>query len=319
MAGIHRQKRILNVMSLAFLFPGQGAQYVGMASDLYKASPIAQYVFNLTDRISETGLKTFCFDGPEESLKQTAITQPAIFAHSISVFEILKDRGIHPDFVAGHSVGELSALVAAGVMSLEDGVRIVGIRGRAMHAAGKMHPGTMAAIIGLSDSAVADLCQSLGPNGMVVPANFNCPGQVVISGEPTAIKRAMRKALEEGARRVVELAVSGAFHSGLMRTALGTLAGALANVPFSPARIPVVPNTTAEPTTDPDLLKDLLVRQVVSPVRWTDSMARIVSEGVDRAIEAGPGSTLKALMRRIEKRVAVSSVGTLDDLESLTI
>ena len=201
-------------MSLAFLFPGQGAQYVGMASDLYKASPIAQYVFNLTDRISETGLKTFCFDGPEESLKQTAITQPAIFAHSISVFEILKDRGIHPDFVAGHSVGELSALVAAGVMSLEDGVRIVGIRGRAMHAAGKMHPGTMAAIIGLSDSAVADLCQSLGPKGMVVPANFNCPGQVVISGEPTAIKRAMRKALEEGARRVVELAGQRRFSLG---------------------------------------------------------------------------------------------------------
>ncbi len=304
-------------MSLAFLFPGQGAQYVGMASDLYSSSPIAQYVFNLTDRISETGLKTFCFDGPEESLKQTAITQPAIFAHSISVFEILKDRGIHPDFVAGHSVGELAALVAAGVMSLADGVRIVGIRGRAMHAAGKMHPGTMAAIIGLSDSEVVKLCESLGPN--VVPANFNCPGQVVISGEPTAVKRAMRKASDEGARRVLELQVSGAFHSGLMQTALGTLAGALVNVPFSPARVPVVPNTTAEPTTDPDLLKDLLIKQVVSPVRWTDSMARLVSEGVDRAIEAGPGNTLKALMRRIERRVAVSSAGTLDDLESLTV
>lgn len=306
-------------MSLAFLFPGQGAQYVGMASDLYSASPIAQYVFNLTDRISETGLKTFCFDGPEESLKQTAITQPAIFAHSISVFEILKDRGINPDFVAGHSVGELAALVAAGVMSLEDGVRIVGIRGRAMHAAGKMHPGTMAAIIGLEDSAVVDICESPGSGVVVVPANFNCPGQVVISGEPTAVKRAMIKASDEGARRVVELQVSGAFHSGLMQSALGTLEGALANVPFSPARIPVVPNTTAEPTTDPDVLKDLLIKQVVSPVRWTDSMARLVSEGVDRAIEAGPGSTLKALMRRIEKGVAVTSVGTLEDLDSLTV
>ena len=220
-------------MSLAFLFPGQGAQYVGMASDLYSASPIAQYVFNLTDHISETGLKTFCFDGPEESLKQTAITQPAIFAHSISVFEILKDRGIHPDYVAGHSVGELAALVAAGVMSLEDGVRIVGIRGRAMHAAGKMHPGTMAAIIGLNDNAVADICESLGPGVVVVPANFNCPGQVVISGEPTAVKRTMKKASDEGARRAVELQVSGAFHSGLMQSALGTLECALANVPFA--------------------------------------------------------------------------------------
>ena len=292
---------------------------MGMARDLYSASPIAQHVFNLTDRISETGLKTFCFDGPEESLKQTAITQPAIFAHSISVFEILKDRGIHPDFVAGHSVGELAALVAAGVMSLEDGIRIVGIRGRAMHAAGKLHPGTMAAVIGLDDSAVAAICESLGPGVVVVPANFNCPGQVVISGEPNAVKRAMQKATDEGARRVVELQVSGAFHSGLMQSALGTLEGALANVPFSQALIPVAPNTTAEPTTDPDLLKDLLIKQVVSPVRWTDSMARLVSEGVDRAIEAGPGNTLKTLMRRIEKRVAVSSVGTLEDLESLSV
>ncbi len=299
-------------MSTAFLFPGQGAQYVGMGKDLYDAFSTARNTFDLADELSGIGLKAFCFNGPEESLKQTAITQPAIFTHSVAAFQILIEKGLQPDFVAGHSVGELAALVAAGVMSFEDGLHAVGVRGAAMQSAGKLREGTMAAILGLDDSDVEALCQDVA--GVVTPANFNCPGQVVISGERSAVQRAMEEASTRGAKRAIELQVSGAFHSELMQPAVEALAKVLENIPFSPARIPVVPNVTTEPTTDPDQLKKLLVQQVVSPVRWTDSMRRLVAEGVDRAFEVGPGSTLKIMMRRIDRNITVQEAGTLDQI-----
>ncbi len=306
-------------MPLAFLFPGQASQFVGMGRDLSCASRVAQEVFDLADEFFEAGLKSFCFNGPEESLKQTAVTQPAVFTHSVAALEMLREKGIHPDFVAGHSVGELAALIAAGVISLKDGLRIVGVRGRAMQAAGKRRPGTMAAILGLDDAEVDTLCKAVQTEGTVIPANFNCPGQVVISGERAAVLRAIEEAPKRGAKHAVELPVSGAFHSQLMQPAVDALADVLKDIVFSPAQIPVVPNVTAEPTRDSDLLKRLLIQQVVSPVRWADSMMALVSKGVDRAVEVGPGNTLRGLMRRIDRKVSVSNTGTLEEVEGLTL
>ena len=306
-------------MSLAFLFPGQAAQFVGMGHDLYDAFPVARKVFDLADEILGNGLKSFCFNGPEESLKQTAITQPAIFTHSVAALEILTEKGFRPDFVAGHSVGELAALVAAGVISLEDGLRVVGVRGHAMQTACKQRTGTMAAILGLDDGEVHTLCEAVRTTGLVTPANFNCPGQVVISGEQAAVRRAMEAAKAGGARRAVELPVSGAFHSDLMQTAVEALANILEGIPFLPAKIPVIPNVTAEPTGDPGLLKRLLIEQVISPVRWSASMVRLVSEGLSRALEVGPGNTLQGLMRRIDRKISTSGSGTRSEIEGLAL
>jgi [acyl-carrier-protein] S-malonyltransferase len=226
---------------------------------------------------------------------------------------MLDAAGVRPDFVAGHSVGELAALVAAGAVSLEGGMRLVAVRSRAMQAAGAAHPGTMAAILGLADEAVREICASVG--GIVTAANFNCPGQVVISGEPAAVQAAVQAAEASGAKRAVTLPVSGAFHSELMAPAVEALAAELAEVPFSEPKVPVVPNVTGAPTRDPEALKDLLRQQLVSPVLWTRSMRRLSEAGVDRAVEVGPGSTLKALMRRIDRGVAVACAGTVQEIE----
>lgn len=288
-----------------------------MGHDLYRTAPEAHKIFDLADDMLDIDIKSFCFSGPAESLKQTAVTQPAIFAHSIAALEVLKNRGLHPDLVAGHSVGELAALVAAGVMRVEDGFRVVSVRGHAMQVAGKIRPGTMAAVLGLNDDIMIRLCDDLSSSGHVTTANFNCPGQVVLSGEENAVDEALEKAKALGAKRAVLLPVGGAFHSALMQPAVTALTDILDDVPFVRAQIPVIPNVTAEPTCDPDLLKDLLIEQVISPVRWTESMQRLIAEGMTEALEVGPGNVLKGLMRRIDRNIPVREAGTLEAIEQL--
>jgi [acyl-carrier-protein] S-malonyltransferase len=302
-------------MAVAFLFPGQASQYVGMGQDLCGASDLAREVFDLADRVTAEEIKATCFNGPEDRLKQTEITQPAVFAHSVAAFRMLEEAGSRPDYVAGHSVGELACLVAAGVVTLEDGMKLVTIRSRAMKAAGTQQPGTMAAILGLDDDTVIDICSSV--SGTVTAANFNCPGQVVISGRPENVRAAIKEAEARGAKRAVELPVSGAFHSELMAPVVETLTEALADIPFAEPVVPLVPNVTGEPTQDPAVIRDLLARQVVSPVLWTASMQQLASAGVDRALEVGPGGTLKSLMRRIDRSVSVSGAGTLSEISEL--
>ena len=286
-----------------------------MGYDLYRASAEARKIFDLADDVLDTDIKSFCFNGPAESLKQTAITQPAIFAHSMAALEVLKLRGVQPALVAGHSVGELAALVAAGVMRVEDGVRVVGVRGYAMQVAGKTRPGAMAAVLGLDDDVLTRLCDDLSSSGHVTPANFNCPGQVVLSGEENAVAKALEQASALGAKRAVRLPVSGAFHSALMQPATAALTDVLADIPFARARIPIIPNVTAKPTRDPDRLKTLLIEQVISPVRWTESMQCLVAEGVTHALEVGPGTVLKGLMRRINRKIVVREAGTWEAIE----
>ena len=288
-----------------------------MGYDLYRTAPEAHKIFDLADDVLDIDIKSFCFSGPAESLKQTAVTQPAIFAHSIAALEVLKSRGLHPDLVAGHSVGELAALVAAGVMRVEDGFRVVSVRGHAMQVAGKIRPGTMAAVFGLDDAVMIQLCDGLNSSGHVTTANFNCPGQVVLSGEENAVEEALEKAKTLGAKRAVLLPVGGAFHSALMQSAVTALTDILHDVPFVRAQIPVIPNVTAEPTRDPDLLKDLLIEQVISPVRWTESMQRLIAEGMTEALEVGPGNVLKGLLRRIDRNIPVCEAGTLEAIEQL--
>ena len=299
----------------AFLFPGQASQFVGMGADLRERFPEVRELYEEADGLLGFELSRVCFQGPMERLSQTGITQPAVYVHSVAAARLLAARGIRPDAVAGHSLGEYSALTAAGVIDFPEGLALVRERGRLMQAAGVERPGRMAAVIGLDDAAVTALCDGIGPQ--VVPANFNAPGQVVLSGEAAAVGEAMAAAEAAGARRVVELPVSGAFHSPLMAAAAEGLAERLGATRFRPPSVPVVTNVTAAPETDPEAMRGLLVEQMTAPVRWTESVRTLASMGVDRAFEVGPGSVLKGLVRRILRDLRVETAGTAGEMDAL--
>ena len=285
-------------MAKAFVFPGQGAQFPGMAKDLYDSSQEARVLFAEADGILGFCIKDIMFEGTEEDLRQTKVTQPAIFLHSVILAKCHPAlRGVVPAMAAGHSLGEFSALTAAGAISFADGLRLVSARALAMQECCESTPGTMAAVIGLPDEEVVRVCAEAG--GTVVAANFNCPGQVVISGEKEAVERACVKATEAGAKRALPLAVGGAFHSPLMEAARKKLAEAIEKTAFSAPVCPVYQNVTARGETDPAVIRTNLLAQLTSPVRWTADVQAMIADGADHFVEIGPGSVLQGLVKRI--------------------
>lgn len=309
----------------AFLFPGQGSQYVGMGSDLAAAHPAAARLFEEADRVLGFALSEALFGtgNPEadvEALRQTDVTQPALYVHSLAVMAVLEGSGIACEMAAGHSLGEYSALAAAGSITFEDGLRIVRLRGRLMAEAGRLRPGGMAAVIGTEDALIEEVCaQATSEGGVVQPANYNSPGQVVISGDQAAIERATTLLAERGARKVVPLPVSGAFHSPLMEHARAGLAEALSTLDLRTPGVPVYLNVTGRATTDPTEIRARLLEQLLAPVRWTQILQAMAADGATRFVEIGAGRVLSGLAKRTLGRDAETlAIGTRDDFEALT-
>ena len=303
---------------VAFLFPGQGSQHVGMGQALCDRFPEARAVFEEAEDALALNLRELCFGGPAAELNRTENTQPAILAVSVAALRVLEGGGgSAPAWVAGHSLGEYSALVCAGALGLADAVRVVRERGRLMQRAVPVGEGGMAAVIGLEEAAVREVCEEAGRGEVVAPANLNGGGQVVISGAREAVRRASRLARERGARNVVELAVSAPFHSALMAPAAEGLRDALESVEVQPFRVEVVTNVEAALNSDPERVKPLLVQQVVAPVRWEESMKLLAGLGCDRVIELGPGRVLSGLVRRIDRRMSPFNLEKPEDLEKL--
>ena len=290
----------------AFVFPGQGAQFVGMGKDLYENNPVAKEMFDKANEILGFNITDLMFNGTDEDLRQTKVTQPAIFLHSVILAKTMGDD-FNPDMVAGHSLGEFSALVAAGALSFEDGLRLVSARAQAMQKACEKTPSTMAAVLALPDAKVEELCASV-TEGVVVPANYNCPGQIVISGSIEGVDAACAKMLEAGAKRALKLKVGGAFHSPLMEPARAEWADAIAHTDFHAPKCPVYQNVNAEPQTDPETIKKNLIAQLTAPVRWTQTVQNMIAAGADTFVEVGPGAVLQGLVKKISSEVATSGI-----------
>lgn len=309
-------------MATAFLFPGQGSQSVGMGYELYEQNEEARARFERANELLDVDLLALMFGldtslgDPEEELKQTQVTQPALYVHSLAAMAVIDEKGLQPDMVAGHSLGEYSALAAAGALSFEDGLRVVRRRGELMGEAGERRPGAMAAVLGAEDADVEAVCEEVSAegDGVVQTANYNAPGQIVISGDVEAVDRAT--GMIEG--RAIPLPVSGAFHSPLMAYARDGLAEVLEAVPIASPRCPVYLNVTAEPTTDPDEIRQGLMEQLLSPVRWAQTIRRMEEEGATRFVEVGAGDVLQGLVRRtLGRDVDTTGAGTYEEIQAL--
>lgn len=296
-------------MKKAYVFPGQGAQYPGMGKDLYESNPTARELFEKANEVLGFRITDIMFEGSAEDLKATRVTQPAIFLHSVILAKCCPDFA--PDMVAGHSLGEFSALAAAGAVKFEDALRLVYIRATEMQKCCEDVPGSMAAVIGLADEAVEQICDGCG--GIVIPANYNCDGQVVISGETESVEEACRMAKDAGAKRALPLAVSGAFHSPLMEPARIELGKAIEATEIVPPICPIYQNVTAAPETDPKVIKANLLAQLTSPVRWTHSVKNMLADGAESFMEIGPGTVLQGLVKRISGgSVAIGGLSSLE-------
>lgn len=302
-------------MNIAFLCPGQASQKVGMGLDLYENTTLGKDYFDRANDIMGLDIQDIIFNGPEDTLKQTQYTQPAIYIVSVIIGLLLMEKGIQPSSAAGHSLGEYSALTLAKSFDFETGLKLVKVRSEGMHNAGRLHPGTMAAVIGLDDKTTRDICDQY-TNGIVVAANFNAKGQVVISGEVDAVHAVMLMMKDAGAMKVIELNVSGAFHSPLMTSAKEILSEMLLSIEIQDSEIPVYANVTASPITTADDIRQSLIDQLENPVRWHESITRLVSDGMTRAVEVGPGRVLQGLSRRIDRSLDMSGVETLEQIVS---
>jgi len=289
----------------AFVFPGQGAQFVGMGKDMYENSALAKEMFEKANEVLGFRITDLMFEGTDEDLRQTKVTQPAVFLHSVILAKTMGDK-FAPDMVAGHSLGEFSALVAAGALSFEDGLVLVSKRAMAMQKACEIEPSTMAAVLALDDAKVEEICASI--NGVVVAANYNCPGQLVISGSIAAVEEACANMLEAGAKRALKLPVGGAFHSPLMEPARVELAAAIEKAQIVAPICPIYQNVTASAETDPTIIKAKLVEQLTAPVRWTQSVQNMIADGATLFVEVGPGKVLQGLVKKINKDSQVQSI-----------